>query len=95
MIPRFFFILFYLNNWKNGSQHTELEQILEKKPKYSFQHVTLEMLSRHSSENAEGGPGYMSLGSKREVGTRHLVIEKIRYCQYTEYIYSHWNREIT
>lgn len=90
-----FFILFYLNNWKNGFQHTELEQILEMKPKYSFQHVTFEMLSRHPSGHAKEGPGSMSLGSKREIGTRHLVMEKVRYCQYTEYIYSHWNRKIT
>lgn len=35
----------------------------------------------------------MSLGSN-SLGTRHLVMEKVRRCQCTEYIYSHWNRVI-
>lgn len=73
----------------------ELEQISEKKPKFNFGCVTSEMPSRHPSENVEGWAGYMSLGSTTEVGTRHLVMEKMRCCQGTEYIYSHWDRDVT
>lgn len=78
-----------------NSQYAELEQILEEKPAFSFRYVTFEMASGHASGNVEEGAVHMGLGSKREVGTRHLVMEKMRQCQCTEYIYSHWNRGTT
>lgn len=43
---------------------------MEEKPEFSYGYVTFEMPIIHSSGNVEEGVGSMSLGSKREVGTR-------------------------
>ena len=53
------------NHWRDAfSPYSELEQILEEKPEFSFGCVILGMPMRHPSGNVEERDRYGSLGSK-------------------------------